>query len=113
MSKTPEDYKEVIQDLKVLGKRELQSLLKWRIKVLTKVGKQNKKAEKEAGGMEEEEEKKEKGEDHDTDSELEEEIKKEKSRELKELKKQKGKKLEQLAKLGERAPGTVIADAVI
>jgi len=112
LSKTPEDYKEIIQDLKVLGKRELQSLLRWRMKLLTKIGREKKKTDKDAEGIEEEaeEEKKEK-EEHDTDSELEEEIKKEKVRELKELKRQKGKKLEVLAKLGERAPGAVIADA--
>ena len=110
LTKTPEDYKEIIEDLKVVGKRELQSLLKWRTKVLTKLGREKKKAGKEAQGIEEEE-KADAG--HDTDSELEEEIKKEKVRELKELKRQKGKKLEQMAKLGERAPGTVVADAVM
>ena len=105
-----------MEDIKVLGKRELQSLLKWRTKILTKVGKLNKKAGKENNNIEEEKEETEEkangAEEHDTDSELEEEIKKEKVRELKELKKQREKKVGLLAKLGERAPGAVMADAV-
>jgi len=118
ITKTPEDYKVIMEDLKVIGKRELQSLLRWRIKLLTKLGKLKKKAAKENNDAieEEEEEKEEKkpkadGEEHDTDSELEEQIKNESKRELKELKRQREKKVSVLAKLGERAPGAVIADA--
>ncbi len=63
-----------MEDLKVQGKRELQSLIKWRIKLLKVL-----KKEQKTKGVEEE---KQADDGNGTDSELEEEIKKEKQREL-------------------------------
>jgi len=72
--------------LRVQGKREFQSLIKWRTKLLKALGKEKKKTGKKDGIEEEKEEKKE--EAHDTDSELEEEIKKAKKKEITALKRE-------------------------
>jgi len=81
----PEDYKELIEDLKVLGKREVQIMLRWRTKIMKALHKEKKK---EAIKEKVETEEKPTVEENDTDSELEEEIKKEKLKELKELRRE-------------------------
>ena len=77
--KAPEDHENLMADLKVLGRREFQILLKWRGKLLKKI--QKKKPGKKSTGdqMNEEDDKEEnkaEEEDDNTDSELEEEVRK-------------------------------------
>ena len=79
----PEDYKEIIGDLKVQGKRELQVLLKWRAKVLRALGKQKKKDDSTSAIVPEGEE------IDDAEAKLETDIEKEKRKQLKLLRKEK------------------------
>lgn len=43
LCKYPEDYKEMLSDLLLLGKREVSSLIRWRSKITGKLEKMNKK----------------------------------------------------------------------
>lgn len=80
LAQPAEDYKDLMADIKVLGKREIQMLLKWRAKLNRVLAKNKKKAEKEGENAIEEEKA---DEEHNTDSELEEQVKKQKKEEIK------------------------------
>lgn len=86
MAKYPEDYADMIADFKLLGKREYKTLLNWRTKILRVLDRTKKREAAAEGGLEEEVKQEE---EHNTDSELEEEIEKSKKREVVELKREK------------------------
>jgi AdoMet-dependent rRNA methyltransferase SPB1 len=89
----PDDLAEMIEDLKLLGKKEFEVLLRWRTKVnhkLRKLKKQEKAKEDAAAGKP--------AEEHDTDSELEEEIRKAQVKEIKDMRKERNKRIDQMAR---------------
>lgn len=81
-------------DLKLLGKREFEVLLKWRNKLSQKLRKQRKQ-EKIKESLENGEKKED---EHDTDSELEEEIRKAQVKEIKDLRKERTRRIDQMAR---------------
>lgn len=104
LGKLPEDFEENLKDLKVLGKRELGGILKWRGKVLQAI---RKKERKERGIVEEEKEQEEPEEEIKSEEELEEKIHKAEHEEIQKQRKLKEKKEKQYVKYAKNYGETI------